>query len=377
MYQRYEPIDPREAFEVVPQEDSESTQSAAASQAALLLAARAGVVCESEDLLDQIQTDSATAPGFDLPALRPLERSRRMRVDDATRPLGMSRRELNQESPARVQAEMATTVRRLYDKPETETAAALFEAGMQSPHLLVRVAAAAGARETTRLRRKIRAILEAGVDSGDPTIAEVARVALGKIDRKAAHLRRFVTTPPPSRPRRRESNTAVITHGTWGADGAWYKPQGSFHAALAANRPDLHVHDQSFVWSGGYSHTARTQAAGELKQWIADQGLDRPDMFAHSHGGTVANFATSDGVEFDRLVLLAWPVRTQWGPDVARVGRLIDIRVKLDLVILIDGGGQRFPGGQPKLEEHRNGWFDHGSVHEVQYWDDHDLWAKL
>jgi pimeloyl-ACP methyl ester carboxylesterase len=227
------------------------------------------------------------------------------------------------------------------------------------------------------LRRQIRAILEEGIGSEDPTIAEVARTALGKIDNKAPHLRQFLTTPPPSRPRRRESNTAVITHGTWGADQTWYQPQGEFHAALGANRPDLDIHDQSFVWSGGYSHTARTRAADELKQWIGDQGLSRPDFFAHSHGGTVANFATRDGVEFDRLVLLAWPVRTQWGPDVARIDRLIDIRVKLDFVILIDGGGQRFPGGQPKLEEHRNGWFDHSAPHEEDYWDDHDLWSKL
>lgn len=377
MYQRLEPIDPREAFDVVPTEDSATTRSAAASQAALLLAARAGVVYESETLLREIQEESATAKNFDLPALRPLERDRRRRVDEATRPLGMNKQELRQESSVRVQTEMASVVRRLYEKPETETAAALFEAGMQSPHLLVRVAAAAGARETTRLRKRIRSILEEGVRSDDATIAEVARTALGKIDRDAADLRPFVATPPPSRRRNRESNTAVITHGTWAGNQTWYQPAGEFHTALGAQRPDLDVHDESFVWSGGYSDSARSRAAGELKQWLGDQGLLRSDFFSHSHGGTVANLASQDGVEYDRLVLMAWPFRAEWVPDVSNVDRIIDIRVKLDLVILIDGGGQRFPGGQPKLEEHRNGWFDHSSVHEVDYWDDHDLWAKL
>lgn len=375
MYRRLEPIDPREAFEVVPREDSESTTSAAASQAALLLAARAGVVGESDRLLDDVHSEGYEE--FGLPALGPLERSHRMRVEEATRPLGMSQRELQSESAARVQVEMATAVRSLYEHPQTETAAALFEAGMQSPHLLVRVAAAAGARETTRLRKRIRAILEEGVNSGDPTIAELAQSALGKIDRRAPDLQRLVTDPPPSQRRDHTSGTAVLTHGTWGADQNWYKPLGDFHAALTANRPDLHAHDQSFMWSGGYSHTARTRAVRELEQWIADQGLDTPDFFAHSHGATVAGLATRAGVEFGRLVLLAWPVRMQWGPVPSNVARLIDVRVRLDLVILIDGGAQRFPAGHPKLEEHRHGWFDHAAVHDPDYWDDHDLWSKL
>ncbi len=113
-----------------------------------------------------------------------------------------------------------------------------------------------------------------------------------------------------------------------------------------------------------------------MKQWIGDQGLDTPDFFAHSHGGTVANLATKQGVEFKNLVLLAWPVHTQWLPDFSKVDRIIDIRVRLDLVITLDRGGQRFPG-HPKVEEHRNGWFDHPAPHEPPYWDEHGLWVTI
>ncbi|HET9261306.1 MAG TPA: hypothetical protein VFP42_14385 [Acidimicrobiia bacterium] len=113
-------------------------------------------------------------------------------------------------------------------------------------------------------------------------------------------------------------------------------------------------------------------AARALKQWIGDQGLNIPDFFAHSHGGTVANLATREGVEFDKLVLLAWPVHDQWRPDFARVGRVHDIRVRYDLVILVDRGGQRF--NHPEVIEHRNGWFDHAAPHEPAYWDAHGLW---
>ena len=65
-----------------------------------------------------------------------------------------------------------------------------------------------------------------------------------------------------------------------------------------------------------------------------DQGLQLPDFFAHSHGGTVANLATRAGAEFQRLVLLGWPVHTQWFPDFIQVTRIIDVRVRLDLVIM-------------------------------------------
>ncbi len=376
MQQPLEPLDPREAFEVVPAMDRESTRSAAASQAALMLAVRDGVIGIGAEELHDLERETE-GTDFHLPALEPLHRERRMRVADAVRPLDMSVPELRSEPPETVQGAMASAVHRLYERPDTATAAAIFEAGMHSPHPLVRVAAAAGARETTRLREQIRAILHAEMQSEDATVAELARVAMGRIRRDDPALAQHVVAAPPSRPRDRESSTAVVTHGTWGSDGQWYQPGGSFHSALAANRPDLEVHDASFVWSGSYTHSGRRQAARQLKEWFDDQGLSQPDLLAHSHGGTVANLATRDGVSLERLVLLGWPVHAEWFPDPARVQRVIDVRVHLDLVILLDRGGQRIRNAPFPVEEHRHGWFDHTSVHEVGYWDEHGLWAEL
>ena len=114
-----------------------------------------------------------------------------------------------------------------------------------------------------------------------------------------------------------------------------------------------------------------------LKKWFADQGLSSPDFFAHSHGGTVAHLATRQGVELDKLVLMAWPVHKRWYPDFTKVKRIIDIRVRLDLVILLDRGRQRFRTRKIKIEKHRHGWFDHSSTHESAYWDDHGLWGVV
>ena len=192
--------------------------------------------------------------------------------------------------------------------------------------------------------------------------------------------KKYVVRQPKSRKRRRKSNTAVITHGTWAAGNDWYRPpDGDFYAALKSKRPDLDVHDQSFKWSGAYSHAAWQDGANLLKQWIPDQGLSVPDFFAHSHGGTVANMASRGAgpVRYDRLVLMAWPVRKRIFPDFTRVKRIVDVRVRMDLVILLDGGGQRFRTSEFPVERHRNGWFDHSSTHESAYWDDHGLWDVL
>ncbi|HXV72566.1 MAG TPA: hypothetical protein VEB69_14340 [Acidimicrobiia bacterium] len=177
-----EPIDPRDAFTVTPRLDSESTQSVAASQAALFLATRTGVLGHEAELAE-LEAEVAPAP-FELPELRAVKRPHRIPVSEAVAPLAMSRTELAVEPPSTVQDEMARKVHDLYRKPSFEDAAALFEAGLYSPHPLVAVAAAAGARETTRLRPQIRVVLEEGAGSDDPLVAELAQAVLKEIEPK-------------------------------------------------------------------------------------------------------------------------------------------------------------------------------------------------
>ncbi len=52
--------------------------------------------------------------------------------------------------------------------------------------------------------------------------------------------------------------------------------------------------------------------------------------------------------------------------------RIISIRVHMDLVILVDGGGQQF--SDPGIEEHvLPVWFDHSATHEPGTWEDHHV----
>lgn len=377
-YKRYEPIDPREAFAVTakpaPRRAATSvvateTESAAASQAAFLLAVRAGVMGGAAEV--------QALPEFPLPDLRRFKATHRVDVATACQSLGISERELRQETQPDLRQEMTRLARELYRKPSFEVAAALFEAAIMSPHPLVAAAGAAGARETTRLRPRIRKTLEDAAKSRDRMVSRLALAAIGNIPPMESIVEKKVVKQPPSRKRRRESNTAVITHGTFAADARWYRPGGDFYVALKAKRPELDVHDRSFRWTGAYSDNARSADAELLRKWVSDQGLRVPDFFAHSHGGTVANLASQGGLQFDRLVLMGWPVHRKWYPDFSKVKRIIDVRVRMDLVVLLDGGDQRFRSNATNIEEHRNGWFDHGSTHDPTYWDDHGLWDVI
>lgn len=377
-FKELQPIDPRDAFTVQPSRRRTGTpeaavsvdmESVAASQAALLLAVRSG-------MLGQTPT-TERIPGFRLPDVQHLRRRDRLPVAEACKHLGVTRRELADEKHPDLRQEMARVTREIYERPSFEAGAALLEGALMSPHPLVSVAAAAGARESTRLRPKIRDILERGVRSRDSLVSRLALAAVSHIGPMEPVAKRKLVKRPKSRLRRRWSRTAVITHGTFAANGRWYRPGGDFYRALDKNRPDVHVHDRSFRWTGAYSDNARRADATLLQQWIADQGLGRPDFLAHSHGGTVVNLATLNGTEFDRLVLMSWPVHKRWFPDFTRVQRIIDVRVRLDLVIMLDLGRQRFRTRNFAVEEHRNGWFDHSATRDPAYWDRHGLWDVL
>jgi pyruvate/2-oxoglutarate/acetoin dehydrogenase E1 component len=62
------------------------------------------------------------------------------------------------------------------------------------------------------------------------------------------------------------------------------------------------------------------------------------------------------------------------------VRKVIDIRVKMDLVILADRGGQTFevpPAVRSQVASHVNGWFRHSDTNEPGYWDKHGLAAVV
>jgi hypothetical protein len=63
-------------------------------------------------------------------------------------------------------------------------------------------------------------------------------------------------------------------------------------------------------------------------------------------------------------------------PDFNRVSQVVSIRVHLDLVILADGGGQRFQ--HPNIAENVLPlWFDHSATHRPSVWNKYGLPAMI
>ncbi len=257
---------------------------------------------------------------------------------------------------------------------DTEAACALIEASTHSDAPVVRAAAAAAAVITSGARDDLVHELVEGIGSEDELARDISATALANVRADHPRLLELAVEIEPDGDPRPRSNTAFVTHGTWASNADWYQAGSDFIQHLATT--DLApIHDPPFKWSGAYNHAARVAAATRMVEWVENQGLDTPDVVGHSHGGTVANLATQLGLEVDRLVLLSWPVHRAWYPAFANVQRIISFRVRFDLVIMADRGGQRFR--HPAVEEHRNGWFDHGATHEADYWQEHDLARHL
>jgi hypothetical protein len=263
--------------------------------------------------------------------------------------------------------------RRLARNPSALTAAQLTRASLQHRHELPRVAAAAAHAELASDPEGALTILRASLDSADPLVARIAATALARIAPEDERLRALLRRRP-SRSRRARSHTSLLVHGTFARSSTWWQPGGDFHEYLRTEvRPDLYSAADRFEWSGGYSDAARALGAADLHAWVDAQGLEGLDLFTHSHGGSVAMLASQGGLAVGELVMLSCPVHAaEYFPDFTRVSRAVSIRVHMDLVILVDGGGQKFQ--DPRIEEHVLPiWFDHFATHDPQVWRDHDV----
>jgi pimeloyl-ACP methyl ester carboxylesterase len=357
-----------------PRAFAEQGRNARLSQAAIVLSVGAAARGEPD------RVDSPEEIGLPADVAR-LGRTELIPVAEAAEPLGIDLSTHLTDRSVRVgPSTTADLMTRLLDDPEPVGAAALVEANLHSDSRLVRTAAAVAAIDTTGPRDDVVAQLVEGATRGDRLTREIGRIGLARVDPQHAVLSRLVGSPSPMTGTDRPSHTAVLTHGTFASRAQWWQPGGDFYDYLNGLVPPLKLHDPSFRWSGAYSEEARQLAAQQMVAWVTDQNLQQPDVFAHSHGGTVANLATRLGLQIDRLVLLSWPARDRWFPEFANVRRIIDIRVRGDLVILADLGRQTFnppPEHANKVETHVNGWFEHSDTHEPDYWEQYDLPDEL
>jgi len=265
--------------------------------------------------------------------------------------------------------------RRLVRSPSHLAAAQLTRACLGHPHDLPRVAAAAADFELSAAPASALRVLGDGLGSQDPLARAVAAAALARVAPDDPRLQ-ALSGGPASTEARPPSRTTVMVHGTFAKNSAWWQPGGDFHEYLRAQvRPDIYGGDDRFRWSGGWSDGARADGADLLQSWAAQKGFEGCDLFTHSHGGSVAMLASQNGLRVGTLVMMSCPVHwDRYSPNFPIVARRVSVRVKLDLVILVDGGGQVFTDG--RIEEHVLPiWFDHFASHDPAVWQEQGVAA--
>jgi hypothetical protein len=255
-------------------------------------------------------------------------------------------------------------------KPTSLSAVDLMEACVRHPHEIVRVAAAAAYHDWSSEPDKLDLILLQGTRSADLLTRQLAATALAQVSPSNARLTDFQQA---SRRTAGASggHTSMLVHGTWAFGAKWWQPGGDFHSYLLyAVRSDLYRANDRFAWSGGYSLNARELGAEDLLKWVTSHKEQGLDLFAHSHGGNVAMLASNKGLSIGKLILLSCPVHfSQYQPDFNRIQMVASIRVRMDLVILADRGGQRF--ADPRIKENVLPiWFDHTATHNPSIWKD-------
>ncbi len=267
--------------------------------------------------------------------------------------------------------------KRLFRRPSSERAIDLLEMALDHPTELGRVSAASAYFAVTSRPERALDILVRHLRSRTPLVRDVAATTLAGIAPDHPALQRLLQVRR-RRGRRRRSHTCTIVHGTFAANAPWWQSGGDFHTYLRNGpRADIYGGSDRFGWSGGYSDGARALGAADLVTWVNAHGLQGLDLFGHSHGANVMMLATHGGLQVGKLILLSCPVHpSKYYPNFAAVQRVVSIRVRLDLVILADRGGQRF--NDSRIEENVLPiWFDHSATHDPATWTQYQLPLRI
>ena len=280
------------------------------------------------------------------------------------------------EAKAAKPADLAALAEHLYERPSTSSAAALSHASLRHPHALVRVAAANAALAVTTEPKEPYRVLVEGTRYKDELVRDVAATSLARYRPDDPALTALVVEPRA--PRKGTAETSTLVHGTFAANGTWWRPNGDFWRYVDAKVwDDLYDRNDFYKWSGGYSDGARDQGADLLAAWMNRHSADGLSLMAHSHGTSVTMLASWRGVHFGRVVFLSSPVHpAKYRMNFAAVQKVVSIRVKLDLVLLADGSGARF--NDARYNEHVLPiWFNHSATHDPDVWRKHNIPALL
>lgn len=156
-------------------------------------------------------------------------------------------------------------------------------------------------------------------------------------------------------------------------------PDGPLFKYLTGIRPDIYNKPDYYRWEGGYKDYAREVAIWNLFNWIDQRKLHGIDVVAHSHRCNVVMGSTLKGASYRKMVLMNCPVhwKKYYLSASAITKEVSSVRIKFDLVILMDRGGQRFP--RNTISEHViPRWYTgHGATTKPKTWEREKLYGYL
>lgn len=272
-----------------------------------------------------------------------------------------------------------------------EEAIELMDQAMDAAAPLVQVAMMDAYFEMTRSRshkEDLERILGEAQRLGDKgeELYMAARLALGRLNRKSKDalgewgdaglevigFRLRFRDPRTGQMRsikpRHHERITIIIHGTWAADGKWWRPGGDFfdYVKTELGRRDVYGRRDQFKWSGKNRDSSRRKAALSLDEWIKAHPASEVNVLAHSHGANVAMLATHRGIRIDRLVMLSPPVRRDYFAQWGHVTEAYNIQAANDPVVAIARGGKWFRRREVKEKELKAD--GHSASHDPKVW---------
>lgn len=184
---------------------------------------------------------------------------------------------------------------------------------------------------------------------------------------------------------------AILIAGTHGFNDAWWHPGSEFVQTMegelirTADKSDPYEWDTKLDGIIGGNEVWET--AGKALTWYARAKVGHYpiSVVAHSHGGQVAAYAAANGLQIDRLVTVATPVRHDMEPlyraATKNIGCWYHLHSDVDIWQILGG---LFAG---KWGIHREMEFadynimvpqvQHGEFLDVKLWNDNDWWSFL
>ncbi|MFD5736526.1 hypothetical protein ACFWIY_27505 [Streptomyces sioyaensis] len=269
----------------------------------------------------------------------------------------------------------------------SEAATAMLYSGLYSPSELVRVSSASQLSWLVDdLEEEVRKHLIQGCRSNSHTVQTISASALGRHEEDHEVVRNLID-PQPNYGPAEAAHTSTIVHGTWAANGVWWRPEGDFFQFLKQHvSRDLYDGQGYFRWSAKWKKKERRQAGFKLEKWLATNVVPHPGsgvsefdtVIAHSHGANVSLSAGLVGAKITFLVFLHPAIDRRTPREMqlilSNVSGVLAFFPHFDLTILADRSLRGFPKHDDKVTERQiPGWFKHDALLDPYTWHQNGL----